>query len=225
MSNKVKINKHTGELFVHSSSSREDRAMIIKKVDGILSFPIKVENIKGNKEDETKVVYGLYYKDSLLQDEILLLTYDNRDDAIATRKAIETAYFKSSSNTLSTVLKIIGVVTLALIIGKYMIVSTSSPVITQQNNPAINEQSNSSIKPEVGNPDYDREAIMKSVEDFKEKQKLKEKDQINKEKALQPQTNNDSIPSSPVVPDNSAPQSDEVKTQGQEFADFLNDKK
>lgn len=219
MSNKVRVNKHTGEIVVHSSSSREDRAIIIKKVDGILSFPIKVENIKGNKEEENKVIYGLYYEDSLLQDSILLLTYENRDDAIAARKAIERAYFKSSSNALSTTLKVLGAVTLALIIGKYMLVSTNNAVIAQQS-----RSDSPAIPSAVENPDYDRNAIMKAVEDFKEKERIKKEKKLNEENALQPEIKNDSIN---PLPDNndSGIKNDNAKTQGQEFADFLNGKK
>lgn len=222
MSNKVRVNKHTGEIVVHSSSSREDRAIIIKKVDGILSFPIKVENIKGNKEEENKVIYGLYYEDSLLQDSILLLTYENRDDAIAARKAIERAYFKSSSNALSTTLKVLGAVTLALIIGKYMLVPTNNAVIAQQS-----RSDSPAIPSAVENPDYDRNAIMKAVEDFKEKQKAKKEKESNEENALQPQIKNDSIAPLPNNNDSGIKNddNDEVKTQGQEFADFLNEKK
>lgn len=209
MSNKVKLNKQTGELFIYSPSSIEDRAIIIKKVDGILSFPIKVETMKGNKEDGEKVIYGLYYEDTLLQDNVLLLTYENRDDAISTRKAIEKVYFKNDCSA-TNVLKTLLVIAILLICGKYLL-STNTVSIAKQERPVSQEN--------VANPNYDRDAIMKSVEEFKEKQK-------NEKNALQEQNNNDSISQSSDAKSNtSLSPNEEMKTQGQEFADFLNEKK
>jgi len=209
MSNKVKLNKSTGELFIYSPSSIEDRAIIIKKVDGILSFPIRVETMKGNKEDGEKVIYGLYYEDTLLQDNVLLLTYENRDDAISTRKAIEKAYSKNDCST-ANVFKILLAVAILLICGKYLL-TTNTVSIAKQERPVSQEN--------VTNPNYDREAIMKSVEEFKEKQK-------NEKNALQEQNSNDSIGQSSDVKANTASSpNEEIKTQGQDFADFLNEKK
>ena len=71
----------------------------------------------------------------------------------------------------------------------------------------------------LANHHYDRNAIMKSVEQFKEKQK-------NEKNTLQEEKSNDSINQTSDT-NNNVPVStnDEVKTQGQEFADFLNEKK
>lgn len=210
MSNKIKLNKRTGELFIYSPSSIEDRAIIIKKVDGILSFPIKVETMKGNKEDEEKVIYGLYYEDTLLEDNVLLLTYENRDDAIATRKAIEKAYFKNDKDVISTTLKVVMGIVVLLVCGKYLL---STNVVSMPN------QQKQMTPDSLSNPHYDRNAIMKSVEQFKEKQK-------NEKNTLQEEKSNDSINQTSDT-NNNVPVStnDEVKTQGQEFADFLNGKK
>lgn len=210
MSNKIKLNKRTGELFIYSPSSIEDRAIIIKKVDGILSFPIKVETMKGNKEDEEKVIYGLYYEDTLLEDNVLLLTYENRDDAIATRKAIEKAYFKNDKDVISTTLKVVMGIVVLLVCGKYLLLTN---VVSMPN------QQKQMTPDSLSNPHYDRNAIMKSVEQFKEKQK-------NEKNTLQEEKSNDSINQTSDT-NNNVPVStnDEVKTQGQEFADFLNEKK
>lgn len=210
MSNKVKINKNTGELFIYSPSSIENRAIIIKKVDGILSFPIKVETMKGNKEDEKKVIYGLYYEDSLLEDNVLLLTYENREDAISTRRAIEKSYYKNDNHLISTTLKLLFGIAILLMCGKYLL-STNVVSIANQEKQISHDN--------LSNPKYDRDAIMKSVEEFKEKQK-------NEKNTLQEQNNSDSI-NKPSDTNSIAPVShnDEIKTQGQDFADFLNDKK
>lgn len=209
MSNKIKLNKNTGELFVYSPSSIEDRAIIIKKVDGILSFPIKVETMKGNKEDGEKVIYGLYYEDTLLQDNVLLLTYENREDAIATRKAIEKAYSKNDCYPIN-IFRIFFIVVILLICGKYLLSTNTFSVANQEN---IIPKEN------VSNPNYDRDAIMKSVKEFKEKQK-------NEKTALQEQNNNDSISqASDKEDDVPVISNEERKTQGQDFADFLNEKK
>ena len=77
--------------------------------------------MKGNKEDEEKVIYGLYYEDTLLEDNVLLLTYENRDDAIATRKAIEKAYFKNDKDVISTTLKVVMGIVVLLVCGKYLL--------------------------------------------------------------------------------------------------------
>jgi hypothetical protein len=165
--------------------------------------------MKGNKEDGEKVIYGLYYEDTLLQDNVLLLTYENRDDAISTRKAIEKAYSKNDCST-ANVFKILLAVAILLICGKYLL-TTNTVSIAKQERPVSQEN--------VTNPNYDREAIMKSVEEFKEKQK-------NEKNALQEQNSNDSIGQSSDVKANTASSpNEEIKTQGQDFADFLNEKK
>lgn len=100
-----------------------------------------------------------------------------------------------------------------------MLVPTNNPVIAQQSRSA------SPAMPSIlENPDYDRNAIMKTVEDFKEKQKAKKEKELNEENALQPQIKNDSIAPLPNNNDSGIKNddNDDAKTQGQEFADFLN---
>lgn len=81
-----------------SQASREQRAVMIKGIEGIVSFPIKVEEVKGNKDAIT--VNSLYYQDSLMREDVRLLTFDERDDAIAARKELERAYRKHTGSSM-----------------------------------------------------------------------------------------------------------------------------
>lgn len=98
MRNEVKINKHTGEVYLFSQASREQRAVMIKGIEGVVSFPIKVEEVKGNKDAIT--VNALYYQDSLMREDVRLLTFDERDDAIAARKELERGYRKHTDSSM-----------------------------------------------------------------------------------------------------------------------------
>jgi len=100
MRNEVKINKNTGEVYLFAQASREQRAIMIKNIEGVVSFPIKVEELKGNKDAIT--VHALYYQDSLMGEDVMLLTFDERDEAIATRKELERAYRKHGSASMAT---------------------------------------------------------------------------------------------------------------------------
>lgn len=206
MSNKVKINKNTGEIFIYSSESREDRGIVLKKVDGILSFPIKLEEIEGNKDKKT--IYSLYYEDYLLNDSVLLFTYESREDAIATRKAIEKAYRKGSQSTSTTLLKIIIAIAIILLTGKYLFNNNSSEALYNSNMQSMNSATN---------PQYNRNEIMKTVEDFKNKNNVK--------KALQEPKKDDSINTDLKSSIEQAKNKEVKETQGQEFADFLNSTK
>lgn len=99
MRNEVKINKNTGEVYLFAQASREQRAVMIKSIEGVVSFPIKVEEIKGNKDAIT--VHTLYYQDSLMGEDVRLLTFDERDEALATRKELERAYRRHSGASVA----------------------------------------------------------------------------------------------------------------------------
>jgi len=119
MRNEVKINKHTGEVYLFSQASREQRAVMIKGIEGIVSFPIKVEEVKGNKDAIT--VNALYYQDSLMREDVRLLTFDERDDAIAARKELERAYRKHTGSSMMLGLGIpVIMIVCAFFAGRYL---------------------------------------------------------------------------------------------------------
>lgn len=124
MRNEVKINRNTGEVYLFSQTSREQRAIMIRNIEGIVSFPIKVEELNGNKDAIT--VHALYYQDSLIGEDVRLLTFDERDDAIAARKELERAYRKhnSASKIISVGIPAIMIIC-AFFAGKYFPVNDS----------------------------------------------------------------------------------------------------
>lgn len=177
MRNEVKINRKTGEVYLFSQASREQRAIMIRNIEGIVSFPIKVEELNGNKD--AIAVHALYYQDSLMGEDVRLLTFDERDDAIAARKELERAYRKhnSASKIISVGIPIIMIIC-AFFAGKYLpsndSITLSGVKYGQQG------YASTPVAPAMGDENIDAEALEKLAKKY-EQQLAKKNQPIQRE--------------------------------------------